>query len=141
MSSDFSQRSAAGGGERAAQWAAGLSLFAGAVMVVMGVLHVFTGIAGIVNDTLLVATPNFVYAFNLTAWGWIHLLLGIVILAAGFGVIRGQTWARAVGVVLAGLSVVANFLFLPYYPLWSLVIIALDVAVIWALVSYREELV
>lgn len=141
MSTEIPHRPVAAPPEQPSRWATGLTLFAGAIMVVAGVLHAFAGIAAIVNDTVFVTTPGFVYAFDLTAWGWIHLLFGIVVLAAGIGVLRGQTWARAVGVVLAGLSVVANFLFLPYYPLWSLVIIALDIAIIWALVTHRQEVV
>jgi hypothetical protein len=86
-----------------------------------------------------VTTPDYIFSFDLTGWGWVHLLLGILAAVAGFAVLQGQTWARVVGIVLAGLSMIANFLFLPYYPLWSLLIIALDVAVIWALATYRRE--
>jgi hypothetical protein len=120
-------------------WASGLSLFAAALMMVAGVWHALAGIAALFEDTVFVSTPEYVYSFDLTAWGWIHLLMGILVLLAGVGVIRGQTWARAVGILLACLSLIANFLFIPHYPIWSLVIIALDVAVIWALATYRRD--
>lgn len=120
-------------------WATGLSLFAAALMMVAGVWQILAGIAALLQDTVYVSTPEYLYAFDLTAWGWIHLLRGILVLLAGVGVVRGPTWARAVGIVLACLSLIANFLFIPHYPIWSLVIIALDVAVIWALATYRRD--
>jgi hypothetical protein len=120
-------------------WATGLSLFAAALMMVAGVWQILAGIAALFQDTVYVSTPEYVYSFDLTAWGWIHLLMGILILLAGIGVVRGQTWARATGIVLACLSLIANFLFIPHYPIWSLVIIGLDVAVIWALATYRRD--
>jgi hypothetical protein len=120
-------------------WASGLSLFAAALMMVAGVWHALAGIAALFEDTVYVTTPEYVYSFDLTAWGWIHLLMGVLVLLAGIGVVRGQTWARATGIVLACLSLIANFLFIPHYPIWSLVIIALDVAVIWALATYRRD--
>ncbi|SFN20388.1 hypothetical protein SAMN05216207_101027 [Pseudonocardia ammonioxydans] len=125
--------------ERVSPWAGGLSLFAAVLMVVGGVWHLLAGLAALFRDTVYVATPEYVYSFDLTAWGWVHLLMGVLLLLAGFGVARGQTWARGVGIVLAGLSLIANFLFIPHYPIWSLLIIALDVAVIWALATYRRD--
>jgi len=128
-----------GATEDVSPWASGLSLFAAALMMVAGVWHALAGIAALFRDTVYVSTPEYVYAFDITAWGWIHLLMGILVLLAGVGVVSGQTWARAVGIVLACLSLIANFLFIPHYPIWSLAIIALDVAVIWALASYRRD--
>lgn len=120
-------------------WAVGLTVFAGALMVIAGVWHALVGIAALFNDELYVSTPRYIYAFDLTAWGWTYLLLGILVAAAGIAVFSGQVWARAVGVVLAGLSLVANFVFIPHYPIWSLLVIALDIAVIWALVGFRRD--
>jgi hypothetical protein len=79
------------------------------------------------------------FQFDVTTWGWIHLLVGLLVLFAGIAVMSGQTWARAIGIILAGLSALANFVFIPYYPFWSLLIIALDVFVIWALAVYHPE--
>lgn len=123
------------------RWATGLVLFAGVVMMVAGVWHALAGLGALVNDKVYVSTPGYIYSFDLTGWGWIHILLGILVAAAGFVVLLGMMWARVVGIVLASLSLIANFMFIPHYPLWSLLIIALDVAVIWALATYRTELI
>jgi hypothetical protein len=122
------------------RWATGLVLFAGVVMMVAGVWHALAGLGAVVNDKVYVSTPAYIYSFDLTGWGWIHILLGIVVAAAGFVVLLGMMWARVVGIVLASVSLIANFMFIPHYPLWSLLIIGLDVAVIWALATYRTEL-
>jgi hypothetical protein len=118
-------------------WATGLALFAGVMMVVAGLYQVFAGIAAILHDVVYLATPAYIYSMDLTGWGWIHLVLGILLLVVGAGVVSGRKWARFVGIGLVALSMIANFLFVPYYPVWSLLIIALEVAVIWALAVYE----
>ncbi|MFI2781358.1 DUF7144 family membrane protein [Streptomyces sp. ALB3] len=118
-------------GGRGAQ--SGWTVFAAVMMIFGGAMAVFEGIAAIAKDDLFVSTRNYVFQFSLTGWGWVHLILGIVVLLAGCALFSGALWARAVGVLLAGLLAVANFLWLPYYPFWSLVLIAINVFVIWAL--------
>ncbi|HKE50310.1 MAG TPA: hypothetical protein VKE25_02255, partial [Actinomycetes bacterium] len=86
-----------------------------------------------------VQLPNYTFEYDLTSWGWIHLILGALIAVAGFAVLGGAVWARAVGIALAGLSAIANFLWLPYYPVWSVVAIGLAVATIWGLAMYRSS--
>ena len=108
-------------------------------MVIAGFWQALAGIAALMQDKVYVTTPGYIYSFDLTGWGWIHLLLGILIICAGVAVFFGQMWARVVGILLAGVSMIANFVFIPHYPIWSLTIIALDVAVIWALATYRRE--
>jgi len=120
-------------------WAVGLSLFAGIIMIIGGVFNAMEGIVALVRNEIYVATPRYLFAFDLTTWGWIQLILGIVVAIAGFGVITGQLWGRLVGIALAALSMLANFAFIPYYPLWSLSIIALNVFVIWALCVYNRD--
>jgi hypothetical protein len=120
-------------------WASGLTVFAAAMMLISGVWQALTGFAAVVRDNVYVATPGYIYSFDLTGWGWLHLLLGILVAVVGFAVLKGQTWARVAGIALVCVSMIANFIFLPYYPLWSLTIIALDVAIIWALATYRRE--
>jgi hypothetical protein len=117
-------------------WATGLVAFAAAMLIMLGVFQMLEGLAALVNDEVLVTVRGYVYEFDVTAWGWTHLLIGAGAALTGVFLIRGAVWARAVGIFVAGLSAVANFLFIPYYPVWSLLIIALNVAVIWALVSY-----
>jgi hypothetical protein len=124
---------------RAGMWAAGFVVFAGAIMIMVGIFQAIAGLAAIFDDQFYVRTQNYVFEFDVTAWGWIHLLLGIILIAAGYGVFSGATWARATGMLLAILSAVANFFFIPYYPVWSIVIIALDVAVIWALTVWDRD--
>jgi hypothetical protein len=114
-------------------------VFAAALTIVNGIIQVFVAISALFNDDIYVATPQYVYAFDLTTWGWVHLLLGALIAIAGFAVLKGQTWARVVGITLASLSMIANFMFLPHYPIWSILVIALDVAVIWALAVYQRD--
>lgn len=118
-------------------WVAGLALFAGIIMIVVGVVAALNGIAALVGDQVFVRLEGYIYAFDLTTWEWIHLLAGILLAVAGGAVIAGQAWARTLGIILAGLHLIANFMFLPYTPWWSISIIALDVAVIWALAVYR----
>ncbi len=120
-------------------WAAGLAIFAGALMLTAGVFQFLQGLVALADDKFYVATANYVFEFDVTTWGWIHVVFGAILVIAGSAVLRGRTWARALGVVLAALSAIANFLWIPYYPLWSMVIIALDVAVIWALCVYRPR--
>jgi hypothetical protein len=120
-------------------WAVGLSLFAGILMIIGGVFNAMEGIVALARNEIYVATPRYLFAFDLTTWGWIQLILGIVVAIAGVGVITGQLWGRLVGITLAALSMLANFAFIPYYPLWSLSIIALNVFVIWALCVYNRD--
>ncbi len=120
--------------------AVGLIVFAAIMMIMIGVFHAIAGLAALVDDTFYVATPNYLLEFDVTTWGWIHLIVGIIVALAGVALLSGQTWARAVGITLAFVSAVANFAFIPYYPVWSLLIIALNVFVIWALAAHGREL-
>jgi hypothetical protein len=120
-------------------WAGGLSIFAGAIMITAGVLNALQGLAAIVNDQFFVRVGDYAFKLDVTAWGWIHLVLGILVALAGVFVLTGAEWSRIVGIALAIISVVANFLSLPYYPLWSVVVISLDVAVVWALATWRPS--
>ena len=139
MSTQIPSRPMTSPDQRESPWASGLTVAAATFLMIAGVWHALAGIAAIVHDDVYLATPQYIYSFDLTAWGWVHLLLGVLQIVAGFAVLKGQMWARVVGITMAGLSMIANFLFLPHYPLWSLVIIALDVAVIWALATYRRD--
>jgi hypothetical protein len=116
-------------------WASGWTAFAAILMIFGGAMAIFEGISAIAKDGLFVATRNYSYSFSLTGWGWVHLILGILVVLAGVSLFSGALWARVVGVGLAGLSMLANFVWLPRYPLWALVLIAIDIFVIWALCS------
>ncbi|WMX48723.1 hypothetical protein RGF97_02440 [Streptomyces roseicoloratus] len=109
-------------------------------MVFSGIMALLGGISAIAKDDVFLATRNYVYQINLTGWGWIHLILGIVITLTGIALFTGATWARVVGVGLAGLSMIANFMWLPYTPWWALLLIAIDALIIWGLcVAPRPE--
>ena len=120
--------------------AAGWTFFAGVMMMIIGIFHAIAGLAGVVKDNFYAVTPNYVFEFDTTTWGWVHLIGGIVILLAGFGVFSGAVWARTVGVIIAVISALASFAWIPIYPVWSIVIIAIDVAVIWALTVHGRDI-
>ncbi|MGH2773838.1 MAG: DUF7144 family membrane protein [Actinomycetota bacterium] len=121
--------------------AVGFTVFAAVMMIIVGVFHSIVGLAGILEDEFYLVTRNYILEFDATTWGWIHLIGGIVVLLAGFAVLQGSVWARTVGVILAMLSAIANFAFIPFYPVWSLVIIAVDAFVIWALTVHGRDIV
>jgi hypothetical protein len=115
----------------------GLVIFAGAIMILLGCFHAIEGLTAILKDKFFVFTANnYLISIDVTTWGWIHLIGGALVAVAGFFVFSGAVWARAVGILLASLSMIANFLFLPYYPIWALMMIGLDVLVIWALARH-----
>ncbi|MGW2520923.1 DUF7144 family membrane protein [Streptomyces sp. NPDC001617] len=119
--------------------ATGLTLFAAVMLFIAGTLDLFRGIMAIADDEVFVNTPNYVFKFDLTSWGWIQLTLGVIAMIVSFGLFTAATWARVVGVGIAGLLIIANFLSIPYYPVWSLTLIALYGFVIWALCTVRRE--
>jgi hypothetical protein len=120
-------------------WAAGAILFAGIMMIVVGIWEALEGLIAIFENEFYVATRRYLFQFDVTAWGWIHVILGLVVAFAGYGLLSGRTWARVVVITLAALSAIANFLWLPYYPVWALLIIAVDVFVIWAVAVHGRE--
>ena len=114
--------------------------FAGTMMMIVGLVEFFQGLVAVINgNQFFVTTPNYVFQLNVTTWGWIHLVLGAVIAVAGLFIFTGNIVARSVGMLLAGLQALANFVWLPYSPLWSIIIIAIDVFIIWSLIVNRME--
>jgi hypothetical protein len=135
-----SQYPSAGRADQATScWAVGFILFAGIMMIMVGIWQALQGLIAIFENEFYVATRNYLFEFDATAWGWIHLLIGLLVAFAGWGLLSGRTWARVVAITLAVLSAIANFLFIPYYPFWSLLIIAVDVFVIWAIAAHGRE--
>ena len=127
--------------ERWSGTAVGFTIFASVMLMLIGVFHAIAGLAGIFENEFYAVTPNYILEFDVSTWGWIHLIWGIIVLLAGFGLWSGAVWARTVGVTVAGISALANFAFIPYQPVWSLLIIALDVMVIWALTAHGRDIV
>ncbi|MFI5943724.1 hypothetical protein ACIBCB_26210 [Streptomyces uncialis] len=119
------------------EWVLGGVLFAGVLLLCNGVLAILQGISAIAQDDVYESVGSYVYDINLTGWGWLLLGLGVLAAVTGWGLLSNADWARIAGIVLASLSLVAQFLFLPYQPVWAVIMIAIDVFVIWALVAYR----
>jgi hypothetical protein len=126
--------------EEPSGWAAGYAAFAGVVLVIVGFFQACAGLVAILEDEFFVVGADWTFKFDVTTWGWIHLILGIVILVSGFGIFTGNAAARTVGVLVAGLSAVVNFLWLPWYPVWAIIVIALDIAIIWALTAHGRDI-
>jgi hypothetical protein len=122
-----------GGRPEVSGWAVGGITFAATMLILIGLFQAIAGLVAIFDDGFYLVTQNYTFDLDPTAWGWIHLLLGIGLLVTGWGLISGATWAGVVAITLAVLSAVANFFFIPYYPWWSLLIIALNCWVIWAI--------
>jgi hypothetical protein len=120
-------------------WAVGFTLFAAIMMLMAGAWQALAGLVAIFENEFYVQTRSYLYEFDATTWGWIHLVVGLIVAFAGWGLLSGQTWARIVGITVAALSATANFLFIPYYSFWSMVIIAVDIFVIWALAAHGRE--
>jgi hypothetical protein len=115
--------------------------FASMMMVLLGTFHVIEGLVAVFKDEiLLVGESGLAVNVDYTTWGWTHILGGIIVVAAGIGLLTGKVWARTVGVLVAMVSAVVNIAFLPAYPIWSTIMIAVCILVIWALTVHGTEL-
>jgi len=112
---------------------------AATLMLIIGAYQIFLGITALARGAFTVVGPNYYYHVNTTAWGWIHIGVGAVVLLAGLFLFTGSTLARIVGIAMLSLSALANFFLLPYYPIWSILLIALDVFAIWAIANVRTD--
>jgi hypothetical protein len=130
--------------------AVGWITFAAIMLIMIGVFHAIAGLAGIIENEFYSVVPAagteatgdvYFLQFDATTWGWIHLIGGIIVLLAGFALFRGAVWARTVGVIVAVISAIANFAWMPYYPVWSITLIAINVTVIWALTAHGRDIV
>jgi hypothetical protein len=118
----------------------GWIFFAGVMMIMIGIFHACAGLVALFNDEwFVVGKSGLAVSVDYTAWGWVHLIAGVVVALAGFGVMVGQMWARVLGVVLAVVSAIVNIGFLAAYPVWSAILITLDVLVIYALTVHGRE--
>ena len=114
-------------------WALSGIVFAASVLSLIGCFQIVAGLVAIIDDEFFVVTRNYTFDLDTSAWGWIHLLLGIALVFTVWGLFTRITWAVVTAIALALLSALANFFFIPYYPFWSILVIALDIWVIWAL--------
>ena len=113
------------------------SIFGGILLIVVGAFSALDGLAAIINDEIFVKVAHYAFKLDVTAWGWIHLLIGLALIAIGWGVLTGAFWARLAGIAVTSISAIAAFLSLPYYPLWESLIIGLNVVIIWALANWE----
>ena len=114
--------------------------FAAIMMMISGGLNALYGLIGIVNDEWVVWTNRGSLYIDITKWGWIHLVVGLVVLFSGIGLLSGKMFARIVGVIAVAVSMMSNFFFIPAYPLWAMIVLTLDVLVIWALTAHGKEM-
>jgi len=121
-------------------WAVGWAGFAGVMLIMIGIFDVIQGLVALFNDEFFVVTQEWVFEFDITAWGWIQLILGVILIASGIGIFSGNVAARTVGVIIAGLAAIVNFAWLPYYPVWSIIVIAICIAIIWALTAHGRDI-
>jgi hypothetical protein len=120
--------------------AVGLTILAATLMMVSGVLGFFYGLAAIIKGSFFVVLPNYAFSLSAVAWGWLHLAIGAVVFVAGAALFTGHLWARIAGIFIASCAMVAYFVSLPYYPVWSVVVIALSAFIIWALLTPRNPI-
>lgn len=121
--------------------AIGWTWFAAIMMWLIGGFHAIAGLVALINDEFYVVTRDYVFQFDVTAWGWIHLIAGVLVFVAGVYLLSGQVWARTIGVILALVSILVNFSWLPWYPFWSIIMITIGVFVIWALTVHGRDVV
>lgn len=107
--------------------------FAAVMLLVTASVEVLQGVEALRSGELLVTSGDQVYEMDLTVWGWIHVVIGILLVAVAVGILGRRSWGQVTGLIVAGLSMLANFAFLPHYPLWSLTIIGFNALVVWAL--------
>ncbi len=119
--------------------AVGVIVTAAVFMILIGVFQAIQGLVALLNDVFYVVGAEYVFQFDISTWGWIHLVLGVVAAFAGYGLLSGATWARVVAILMASVSIVANFMWMPYYPIWSLTVIAFSAFAIWAVTAHGHD--
>lgn len=126
-------------GPKAMLWADGGTIFAAVMLTTVGVFQFLEGLSAVAKDDVFVSAVDYVFDLDLTAWGWLHMLIGVLAIVVGLSILSGKGWAMIAGIVIAMTSALANFLFIPYYPLWAMVLIAFDLFIIWSLSTVWAE--
>ena len=141
-SADYASASAGYASDRpeVTGWA-GWVTFAGIMLIMLGIFQAIEGFVAIFDDGYYLVRPNgLVVNVDYTAWGWIHLIIGLVAIAVGIGLMTGNMVVRIVGIIIAVISAIVNLMFIAAYPVWSTIVIAVDVIVIYAIVVHGREL-
>jgi hypothetical protein len=126
--------------EQRSEAGAGWVTFAGIILITVGIFQAFAGLVGILEDEILVVTPDYLVQLDATTWGWVHMIIGLIVVASGFGIFSGNVLARTVGVFAALGSMISMFFWLPWYPVWAIIVIAMNIAIIWALTVHGRVL-
>jgi hypothetical protein len=121
-------------------WAVGYTVFAAVMMWLVGGMHLIAGFAALINDEFYVLGQEYVFKFDLTTWGWIHLLIGTLVVIGGIALFGGAVWARTLAVILTIASVLTAFAWLPWYPVFGAIIIAVGIGVIWAVTAHGRDI-
>ena len=121
-------------------WASGAATFASVTLMLIGTFQVINGLTALFNDEFFITGERYTFKLDITVWGWVHLIVGVVALVAGFGLFTGAMWARVLAIMVAGLSAIVNFAFIPAFPLWALTIIVIDILVIYAVAAHGREI-
>ena len=127
--------------ENRSTWAVGYTYFAAIMMVFLGAFHALAGLTGIIRDEAFVVTKDYIVQLDTTQWGWIHLIVGLIVLFAGFSLLSGAVWARTVGVIMAIISGIVAFVWIPVFPVWGILLVVIAVGVVWALTAHGRDVV
>jgi hypothetical protein len=117
----------------------GTSLGGTILLIAVGIREVVQSISALAGDEVIVTGIEYTYQFDVIAWGGVHLVLGVIAVASGIALFTGVAWARVGAVVICAVSILVNFLWLPYYPAGAVTIIALNAVVIWAVATWNIE--
>ena len=114
--------------------------FASMMMLVLGGLQALAGLVALFKDDFYLVTEKALVAFNYTAWGWINILIGLVLVVTGIEIARGSGWARVIASLVVVVNAIGNLAFLPAYPVWCSIALIVDVMIIYALTVHGGEL-
>lgn len=114
--------------------------FAGIYAVLVGIFQAIIGFVSLFKNDIFVVGRETIWFVDYSTWGWIHILIGLFILLVGLAILAGQTWGRVFGVIMVSLSAIATFAFVPVYPIWSVIILIVDILVLYALIAHGGEM-
>lgn len=120
---------------------AGWTVFASFMMIMIGFFQAIVGLTAILKDDFYVVAPKALITVSVTSWGWVHLLLSVLVIFAGYAVMDGKVWGRTIGVLLALGGAIVNLAFIPYYPIWSIMLVIVNVVVIYALTVHGRDII
>jgi hypothetical protein len=121
-------------------WSIGFTVFAATMMIVVGFFQFFEGLAAVIQDDFFVLGRKYAFDLDVSTWGWIHMICGALVIIGGMGLFSGAMWAKVIAIIALMAQMLLNFFYIPYYPVWSLLIIAVAIVCIWAIVQYPRDM-